>query len=634
MEYRESSIRETDRQNTILIWDSDTNPQFHELTTILWRSFNTDKQSNLFSIPKMIEDNAEKLRDQYLSFIFQIGQAHTGKKKIIDYFEIRRGFSYWWMTQIVEKSYAKSSQPYEIIKFFALEDFIGTKCKKIILHTANPLLKTTFQSWCRKAGMEFECHKLRDKVPSKRLLYRIFPRPVLAIIRLFTYVAPRWVLKKKAPLINNSDIVLINYLNNFDKQQLKQGIFQSAYWTDLPGYFTDIGVSYTWMHLLTDAVFSHPRAAKEAIKNINHTPIETQWHELLDENLNSNIIFNVIKDYVYITIRAFFLRKDEGKFTPVGSKINFWQIIKEDWNDSFYGPAAISNYLHLNLFEEIFKNRKAAKIGFYLQENQGWEAAFIYAWKAAGNGKLVGIPHATVRFWDLRYFSDRRNFDSKERNSMPKPDLVALNGKAALNAYKSVDYPHKEVVEVEALRYLHLLVSPNSRKDSFKETGKLKILILGDYVPSITHHQIQWLSDVIADLPTNTELIVKPHPNCPIHVDVYPDLKLKIDNSPISHLVKNCDVAYTSNITSAAVDAYFAGIPVVSVLNGGTFNMSPLRECEGVYFVFSSHDLAKVIKTAAKSATNFERTNYFTINPTIPLWKELVDKLLYSANLN
>ena len=46
--------------------------------------------------------------------------------------------------------------------------------------------------------------------------------------------------------------------------------------------------------------------------------------------------------------------------------------------------------------------------GIYLQENQGWEKAFITSWKKHKHGNLIGLNNGFVRFWDTRFFEDKR----------------------------------------------------------------------------------------------------------------------------------------------------------------------------------------------------------------------------------
>src|SRR3990172_7308266 len=117
------------------------------------------------------------------------------------------------------------------------------------------------------------------------------------------------------------------------------------------------------------------------------------------------------------------------------------------------GPVAISNLLWIELFDVALRDLPHQKKGLYLCENQAWERAFIHAWRKYSHGQLIAVAHSTVRFWDLRYFTDPRTIRSSDKNSMPQPDLIALNGKAAIDAYRSMDFPQTAFAECEALRY-------------------------------------------------------------------------------------------------------------------------------------------------------------------------------------
>src|SRR3990172_153193 len=121
------------------------------------------------------------------------------------------------------------------------------------------------------------------------------------------------------------------------------------------------------------------------------------------------------------------------------------------------GPVAISNLLWIELFDVALRDLPHQKKGLYLCENQAWERAFIHAWRKYGHGQLIAVAHSTVRFWDLRYFIDPRTPRSQDPYPMPQADLMALNGKAARDAYLSVDRPKETIVECEALRYGYVI---------------------------------------------------------------------------------------------------------------------------------------------------------------------------------
>jgi surface carbohydrate biosynthesis protein (TIGR04326 family) len=100
-------------------------------------------------------------------------------------------------------------------------------------------------------------------------------------------------------------------------------------------------------------------------------------------------------------------------------------------------------------------------------------------------------------------------------------------------------------------------------------------------------------------LPATTIITVKPHPACPIHVVDYPSLCMMVTMEPIAKLLAECDVTYTSAATSAVVDAYCAGVPVVSVLDLNTLNLSPMRGCAGALFASTPEELAAALTSAA-----------------------------------
>lgn len=212
---------------------------------------------------------------------------------------------------------------------------------------------------------------------------------------------------------------------------------------------------------------------------------------------------------------------------------------------------------------------------------------------------------------------------------MPMPEIVALNGPAAMAACRGGGYPEDAIVEVEALRFLYLAERPRVQNIAGNRSGSpLRVLVLTDSVPSATHRQLQWLQEAAPSLPASIRCVVRPHPYCPVRAGDYPGLPMQLTDTPLSVLLGDCDVAYTSNTTNAAVDAYCMGVPVVSVLDGQSFNMSPLRGlAEGVRFVRSPQELAEVLSGGSPAGRGSERQRYFTVDPALPRWKALLSRI-------
>jgi surface carbohydrate biosynthesis protein (TIGR04326 family) len=138
---------------------------------------------------------------------------------------------------------------------------------------------------------------------------------------------------------------------------------------------------------------------------------------------------------------------------------------------------------------------------------------------------------------------------------------------------------------------------------------------------------MKWLEKAAPSLPASSKFVVKPHPACPVRGEDYSGLDLQITARPLGELLGDCDVAYTSYMTSAAVDAYCFGVPVVSVLDGDAFNISPLRGRPGVVYVTSPDELSSAVLHAWEGNGKTAKEPYFCLDKQLPRWR----RLLFSA---
>jgi len=305
----------------------------------------------------------------------------------------------------------------------------------------------------------------------------------------------------------------------------------------------------------------------------------------------------------------------------------YWPFLAKDYTNSMIGTIAMSNLLYLNLFERAMSELPHQERGVYLQENQGWEFGFIHAWQSSGHGsELVGFPHSTVRYWDLRYFYSKKCYERIGKFDLPLPDYIGVNGDAAKKMYLNGGYLKDRLVEVEALRYLYLADVRSKRIESTSSVEKnKKVLVLGDYLKNNTMQQMKLLSEAARYLNDSIQYVVKPHPACPIMKEEFHDLDMVITNDAISTLISQFSLVYCSNTTSAAVDAYCAGKAVITVLNPKGLNISPLKGRDGVFFVSTPEELAAVINVFGWEAQAGKWAGgYFYLDDQLPKWKKLL----------
>lgn len=192
--------------------------------------------------------------------------------------------------------------------------------------------------------------------------------------------------------------------------------------------------------------------AKNLIESFNDTETN-QFHSLIEEYLSLKVIIQSIFDFLKMNVVSFRIRKIREFLKYQNADLRY--LYENDLIDSLRGRAAMLNCLYINLFYQVSKDLSESKTVFYLQENQSWEIALVHAMKTR-NLNVFGVPHATIRYWDLRYFYDPRSYHKDSNCFLPFPDQVAINGPGAKSALLESDFPSDRIVDVEALRYMFL----------------------------------------------------------------------------------------------------------------------------------------------------------------------------------
>lgn len=630
--------------NEILIWDSPEN-----LTTgicdgkqsiVFWQGYSTYGLPDSVSIPCWVEEHAESLRRRFLAWVHEVGETVIRGKRLVDHLQLRPGFSAWWISLLSEKSnFAKSPQIDDAIRLLAFTDWMNDRnVERVVLVSSKAGLAECLQHWCSRKGIRFEWRQSKCKTMPASRLHRLFvklPNALQGLIWLARQVQSRWALRGAGQLAwrqGQGQITFVSYLFNLVPESASKGVFESRYWGNLPETLRKEGVRTNWLHLyIKDDLLPTAKDAAEQVRLFNQTGAGIQNHVTLDSFMSMTVLGRVLRDWIGLLSKGWGIRMEMNM--PRLGQLDLWPLFRDDWRNSVSGVAAMHNVLYFNLFEVAFSQISKQSVGVYLLENQGWEFGMLQAWKSNDHRQIVGCAHSTVRYWDLRYFFDPRSYRSKQSNPMPMPDRVAVNGPVARQAYLAGSYPAEELVDVEALRYIYLnqLGGASSRDfeaDTTSTSGKVpvrRLLVLGDYTETHTRVQMQLLNDIADDLPDDISIIVKPHPAMTVLPEDYPRLSFSISSLPIAELLAQTDVVYSSAVTSAAVDAYCAGLPVITVLDQATLNMSPLRGYTGVTFVGSPAELASALHEAVIcSSLETQAARFFYLDGGLPRWKKLL----------
>jgi len=611
--------------DSLLVWDAENYPIDDYDTLIYWNGFLNIKEDKIFSLPLLVEENAESLRSKYLKLIYEFGKARIGNQSVVEYLQIRQNLSYWWMTLLVEKcNYAKSAQINNIIKLMALEEWLHENSyKKIQLVTLNNELADAISLLSKKLLIDFEWKKISKEKNSTISIKKVFfslPSVIQQPIWLLKYLTFNWQLKgvgvkqwRESP----ATTTFVSYFFNIIPEKLKQGEYGSRYWTEMVEVLNKEQHATNWLHMYVKSdLLSSAKKARKAIQAFNRQEGSRQTHATLASFLTITLIFHTLKD-CYSILK---LKKSVCKVLQSKSDY-FWPLFKKDCQDSMSGVTAIKTLLNFNLFERAMIELPIQERGCYLQENMGWEFGFISAWQGAGHKRnLLGFPHAAVIYWDLRNFFDPRSYKRKGQGDLPLPDYIGVNGEKTKHIYLDGGYPENDLIEVESLRFLYL--SDFSAHNNAADVRRLKnkaVLVVGDYLPENTAKQLKLLSLAAENMERSIHFIIKPHPACPINIRDLLGLNYEISTQPIGELLLMSDVVYSGPSTSAAIDAYCAGKSVITMLDAESLNLSPLRGIKGVCFVSNVKELLAAIKV---KDSRQGRRSYFHLDKELPRWKE------------
>lgn len=615
---------------SVLVWDLREPPASpRQGTVVLWRGYAKDPPGPTVSIVDEVEERSDAYRAAYLAWVRSVGRHRIGTATLIERLTNRDGFSYWWMSQLAQQFNVMAGSPVDdVIKAMAFETLLGrTKVGRVVLVSARRPLATVLADLCRELGIEFEWEVTPDqggRGGGLREVLRRCPDWIQAVAYLGTY------LLRTIPAVGRSRqgqsrarVTFFDVLAHFDSGAASAGRFASNYWTTLVDAVRGWGIECNWLHLF----FRHrtsrtPRIASELVRGWNRTGGGSQDHALIDSALSAKVVAAAVRDFFGLRALHGETRTLAG-VRPRDSLLKPWPLVEAEWRDSLCGRQAMLNCLTYRVMGAAVVRLPQQELGVFISENQPWEMALLHHWRLRPNGPLVGVPHTTVRYWDLRYFHDPTSYAGGP-DSLPMPDRLAVNSPHARHALAAAGYPEDRMVDVEALRYLHLAARPSRPHASPGPAWGVatKLLVCGDFMRD-TNRRLVALAEAAAGFRQRTlELIMKPHPAYPVDGGVLADGMWRIHEGSLSTILSACDVVLTSAITSAAVDAYCAGLPVVQLLDGETFNRSPLLGFPDVAFVRDVNELLAAIESAVAPVA--EGRPYFWIDEGLPRWRSLI----------
>lgn len=582
---------------------------FDESIHFVWDEFKIEEK--IVSVAELVETKAEYYRTEFLNWVDEFATTSIDNKTVYEHLRLKDGFPFWWTTSIGQRfNINEKSSINDAIKSMAFIDYL--KENKIApisleLNTNKGCLNVFFQNWAKQNNIPLE-EKHVAKKDSK------YKSPILYLLFIFRFVLYRLILSKTKKV----EKIEITFFDIFT--HLKQGPkFESNYWTKLVDLLREKKINVKWNHLYyrTDKRFSFLKAAKRN-QEFNKNEFSGSQHSIIEQTFGLASFIKTLRRYIFIKRKGSkIFPKIHKTFLDVNREINLSPFFCDDFKESLFGQESLKNCFYSVLIENVVNQIPTNSKGVYLQEFQPWEIALVHYWKKKKRNTLIGVPHSTHRYWDLRYFFGEKFYLLFNKDIFP--DLIAVNGDYAYNCCIDNGYTKSILVKVEALRYLHHPKVPIIRENKKKST--INILICCDYQIETSKKLFALVRDAIENLKFTTKIQIRMHPSYPIPRQILDQYNFEINTEDLVLALKKNDWIITSNLSAIAVDGYYQGCNVAQLNDGLYFNLSPLREL-GV-----SH-LIKSAKEFSSKLINFDCLNsnckYFNINPTLKIWNKII----------
>jgi surface carbohydrate biosynthesis protein (TIGR04326 family) len=622
--------------DAVVVWDQAEDPPVGSDEVLCWQSYLHGDA--VASVPGYLEAHAQRIRSRYLAFVHELGESRIAGRRLIDHLDAGDGYSFWWMTTIAEKSPLKSPRIYDCLRMFALEEMLAQRqVATLTLVSADPMLARTMRATCLNLNIGFRWQQ-RGRRPrlTLRRVYELLPYALKALLSL-RHVAMRWPLRKvrsAAWYSGDASVFICSYFIHLDAARGARGEFHSRQWENLPQLLRENGRQLNWLQLfLFSAAVPDSATGLSWVRRFNADAHHQGCHAFVDSYLSAAVVLRALARWLWLCGVALRLREFSAACRPSGSALWLWPLLRADWRVSMSGQTGMANCLAVAQFDAALAAMPRQPNGLYLYENQAWERALLRAWRKYGHGRIIGVQHATAPFWHLYYFDDPRSLSAQQHCAPPLPDLLAVNGAGVLQGLLDLGYPSDRLVAAEAMRYLNLSGLAARRAAAIGAAGpqpgnqrNIKVLVLGDLIPNSVRHLLGLLEAAMPLLSVEYDFTFKPHPGYAIDLAAYPRFRAHQTRDPLAQILAGFDIAVAANSTSAAVDAYVAGLPVIISLDGDELNLSPLRGESGVRFVTSSQELAQALDAAGATAVAplGDRSEFFFLDAGLPRWKRLM----------
>lgn len=592
--------------------------------------------SHVMSLEKQVEKRLLDLRKMHMAWAFETGMA------LAPLLEPEEPLSMWWTSLIYERHPKLSPHLYTIYKLACVEEWLEEgHPEEFWLVGANAQIGRPLKALCEKRNVRFRevsgTGPARLKETAARKIYGAIPAPLRAILRFLHW----WFTVKRRvgtlsrlptyPVGQRHPATIATYFPNIDIKKAAKGRFSSRYWEDLHEALNSQARSerpdgphfVRWLFIR----FPSPDLSLADCIQLAHT-FQKNGHDglsfnFLEECLTPGGIFRAIGRWAKLCISSLKVQNLFAASCHLKDRyLNFQNWLKWEYGESFRGWRALERCLFNEAFLRYCQLAGLQRWTLYALENCPWERMLTEACrKIPDSGPVLGVQHSSIRPADFRYFDDERTFATSNCAAF-QPDKIGGNGASAIRQWQQNNLPESRLVQVEALRYLHI-----ARGDSFRPTADRRLLVATSFFPDETRAHLQLVELALKKgLLQNWQVIWKPHPYLVPRewlLGLPENLRnqIHLGAASIAEELAARPLVWASNSTTVALEALLAGLPVMVMAADNDFDLCPVQDVPGLVRTATLEDVVRGLSDPVP--IQLEK-DYLDLDPDLPKWRKLL----------
>ena len=550
--------------------------------------------------------------------------------------------SMWWCSLLYERHPKMTPNLYTIYKLRCLERLMEAEgCSALRLEGGDADLRATLAEFCAATGCAFSAvaspdRHGRERPSLARRLYAACPAPLRALAR---YAHWWWKVRRFLPFAGAAHAeapaqggdalppaTIVTYFPNIDMQAAGRGRYRSRYWEGLHDALNACarreyprgGHFVRWLFIRFPSPqlsFAQCLKLRDLFRKTGKDGLSFHY---LEEFLTHGDLWAAFGRWLRLIVAS---RRSERQAAAAchfaGSRVNFWRYAREDWAESFRGWRCLERCLQGRAFERYAAWCGPQRWTLFPLENCPWERMLTTAMRrrgaarfpaqasggpgpaAAAAGPVIGAQHSSIRPTDFRYFDDPRTFSAPDC-ALFQPEAIEGNGRSACRQWLAAGMPPERLGKVEALRYLYLAepepprpadaapaLPPEDGEPVDARPGRRLLLLTSFFRDETEAHLRLFARCYRAGLLAGWNLTVKPHPYLPVGELLQALLgaeaeKVRISDAPLALALAPGVTVWTSNSTTAALEAALKGLPLMVMVPEDDFDLCPLQDVPGL----------------------------------------------------